>query len=327
MEIALPHNPIVSVLMPIYNGEPFLADAVKSILSQSYGDFELIVVDDNSTDNTPEILYQFTQLDPRISVFKQDANLGLTQSLNLGLAKVKGEFIARHDADDLSEPERFASQVDFLKRHHNYGIVGTAVTRIDSQGNKIAQPIVIRGDKRIRMFMKDGNAFVHGSIMMRKSVIDAVGGYRTGFRYAQDYDLWLRISEITRVDNLPKRLYRWRLHSAGISDIRLYDQTLYAALASYFAKERRKNGKDSYTVLENGLRENIGDLLKDAGLKKEIDPLIGRILFRFGEREIAYQLFSHANGVSNKLYSFLCRNEWLFQLARKTARFTVSLKK
>ncbi|MGR3175956.1 MAG: glycosyltransferase family 2 protein [Candidatus Scalindua sp.] len=319
-------KPLVSVLMSVYNGELFLADAVKSILAQSYSDFELIVIDDGSSDKTPEILYQFVQMDQRIKVFKHGSNLGLTKSLNLGLAKCKGEFIVRHDADDLSEPERFACQVEFLRNYHDYGLVGTAVSRIDSQGNEIDQAVAIRGDKKIRGFMKGGNVFVHGSVMMRKSVIDAVGCYRTGFRYAQDYDLWLRISEISKIENLPDRLYRWRLHSAAISDEKFYDQTLYAALACHFAKERKEKVNDSYVKLSE-LAGDIDTLLNKNNLKNEIAPLIGRIFFRMGKREMAYKFLSDSRKLSDIIYYNLCRSDILFRLAHHVARLIIASRK
>lgn len=319
-------RPLVSVLMPVYNGELFLSEALESILNQSYSEFEVIVIDDCSTDKTSEILHQFAQTDQRIKVFINSSNLGLTKSLSSGLAKCRGKFIARHDADDLSEPERFACQIAFLRDHPDYGLVGTAVTRIDSQGNIIDHPIVIKGVKGIRALIKGVNPFVHGSIMMRKSTVDTVNGYRSGFRYAQDYDLWLRISEITFVDNLLERLYRLRIHPAGISKKKFPVQIQYAALASYFANERQKESADSYTIMNRDFNGNIDAFFNLPKIKNKINHLIGRLLFCSGEREKAYQSFTHACGISNILYRFVCRRNWTFLLARETARFLITLK-
>jgi len=319
--------PLVSVLMPVHNGEPFLSDAVESILNQSYSDFELILIDDGSTDKTYEILQQFVQMDPRIKVFRNHSNLGLTKSLSSGLEKCRGEFIARHDADDLSEPERFACQIAFLRDHPDYGLVGTAVSRIDSERNIIDRPIVIKGVKGIRALIKGVNPFVHGSIMMRKSTVDTVNGYRSGFRYAQDYDLWLRISEITFVDNLLERLYRLRINPAGISKMKLPVQIQYAALASYFAAERQKESADSYTIMNKNFNGNIDAFFKLPKIKNEINHLIGRILFCYGEREQAYSYFCQVNGILNMFFRFLCKSEWLFLAARRAVRFAVSMRK
>ena len=322
----MPFLPLVSVLMPVYNGELFLSDALESILNQSFSDFELILIDDGSTDKTTEILHQFDQRDKRIKVFRHEKNLGLTKSLTFGLTKCKGEFIARHDADDFSEPERFACQVAFLRDQPDYGLIGTAVSRIDSQANIIDQPIVINGDKRIRSLIKGVNPFVHGSIMMRKSTVDTVKGYRNGFRYAQDYDLWLRISEITFVDNLLERLYRLRIHPAGISKQKLPIQIQYAAIAWYFANERHNEGSDSYTIMNKDFNGDIDAFFKLPRIKNEINCLVGKFSFCFGERENAYQSFSHAHGISNILYRFVCRRNWTFMLARETARFLLTQK-
>lgn len=322
----MPSLPLVSVLMPVYNGELFLSDALESILSQSFSDFELILIDDGSTDKTTEILHQFNQRDKRIKVFRHEKNLGLTKSLTFGLTKCRGEFIARHDADDLSEPERFACQVSFLREYPDYGLVGTAVSRIDSQANIIDQPIVINGDKSIRSLIKGINPFAHGSIMMRKSTVDNVNGYRSGFRYAQDYDLWLRISEITFVDNLLERLYRLRIHPAGISKQKLPIQIQYAAIAWYFANERHNEGSDSYTIMNKDFNGDIDAFFKLPKIKNEINHLTGKILFCYGERESAYKSFSHVCGISNLLYRFICRREWTFLLARETASFLIKLK-
>ena len=165
---------LVSVLMPVYNGALFLPDALDSILNQCYNNFEIIVIDDGSTDKTPEILHKFVQMDPRIKVFKHETNLGLTRSLNHGLAECKGKFVARHDTDDLSEPGRFACQVDFLNNHPDYGVIGTAITRIGHQGSMIDQPCIISGNNRIQSYLERVNPFTHGTVMMRKSVLDKV---------------------------------------------------------------------------------------------------------------------------------------------------------
>jgi glycosyltransferase involved in cell wall biosynthesis len=318
---------LVSVLMPVYNGEPFLSDAIESILNQSYSEFELIVIDDCSTDKTSEILGGFAQTDQRIQVFRNSSNLGLTKSLNLGLSRCGGEFIARHDADDLSEPERFECQLAFFKDHPDHGLVGTAVTRIDSHGNIIDQPIVIKEVNAVRVLTKGVNPFIHGSIMMRKSIVDMVNGYRSEFRYAQDYDLWLRISEIASVGNLSERLYRLRIHQAGISKMKLHVQIQYAALACYFGGERQKRKVDSYTIMNKDFNGNIEAFIELPEIKNEISHLIGRILFCYGERERAYSYFCQVNGILNMFLRFLCKREWLFRFVRRAARFAASRRK
>jgi len=315
--------PLVSVLMPVHNGEPFLSDAVESILNQSYGDFELILIDDGSTDKTYEILQQFVQMDPRIKVFSNHSNLGLTKSLSSGLAKCRGEFIARHDADDLSEPDRFACQVGFLNNHPNHGVIGTAVTRIEHQGSKIDQPGIISGNNRIQSYLERVNPFTHGTVMMRKSVLDKVDGYRNCFYYSQDYDLWLRLSRVTFLENLSECLYKLRIHTDGISRKNHYVQVQYAALATIFSKERLKNGEDSYKTLEIDYSGDVDLFLERKDIKGEINSIIGRILFNYGEREGAYRAFLLAHGIINKLYSFVCKRNFTFKWSRSVIRFLV----
>ncbi len=313
--------PLVSVLMPVHNGELFLSDAIEGILNQSYSDFELILIDDGSTDNTSEILHQFVQKDKRIKVFRHGSNLGLTKSLNSGLAKCRGEFVARHDADDLSEPQRFTSQIAFLRDHTEYGVVGTAVSRIDNQGNIVDQPIVIKGARRILALIKGVNPFTHGAMMMRRSVLETVDGYRGCFYYSQDYDLWLRLSRITLLENLSEHLYKLRIHPEGISSKKHYVQIQYAALACYFAKEQQKKGEDSYETFEKDFNGDINSFLERDDIKGEINSLIGRILFNYGERERAYRSFLIAHGITNKLYRFMCKRSITFKWSRNAARF------
>jgi len=309
--------------MPVYNGALFLPDALDSILNQCYNNFEIIVIDDGSTDKTPEILHKFVQMDPRIKVFKHETNLGLTRSLNHGLAECKGKFVARHDTDDLSEPGRFACQVDFLNNHPDYGVIGTAITRIGHQGSMIDQPCIISGNNRIQTYLRRINPFTHGAIMMRKSVLDMVDGYRNCFYYSQDYDLWLRLSWITLLENLSEPLYKFRVHTEGITSKKRYVQIQYAALASYFAKERQRKGEDSYKTMERDYNGNIDSFLEKEDIKGEMNSLIGRTLFNYGERVEAYRSFLSAHGLINKLYCLVCRRDLTFKWSRMVVRFLV----
>lgn len=320
----LSSQPLVSVVMSVYNGESYLTDAINSIIRQSFEDFELIVIDDSSTDNTLEILNQFVKIDSRIRIIAQNSRVGLTRSLINGLSKARGVLIARHDADDISVRERFANQVEYLNKHTDFGLIGTAVTRIDSYGKEIAHPIVIRGNKKIKRLLRGGNVFAHGSVMVRKKVIETVGGYRSGFSYAQDYDLWLRIAEVCCLDNLPNRLYLWRTHSSGISEEKQFEQLKYAALAALFAKQRNNRIEESYYKLEASPGE-INNFLSNAELTGEFNAFIGRILLRMGKREMGCEYLSKSKGISNKIYYKLCQNESLFHKFRDMSRYLVSL--
>lgn len=206
--------PTVSVLMSVYNGERYLAEAVESILNQSFTDFEFIIINDGSTDRTSEILCQYT--DSRIRLVEQ-ANMGLTRSLNKLLALTRGKYVARMDADDISLPERFAQQVAFLDSHPDTGVVGTAaLVRDEIKGGEWIYPVAT-SDERIRRSLVKGNPLVHTSVMMHKSVIEKMGGYNESYTFAQDYELWTRLIKHTKMANLPDILVIHREHSGAIS--------------------------------------------------------------------------------------------------------------
>ena len=190
----------VSIVMPAYNAAPFLRQAVDSILSQTFTDFEFIVVDDGSTDSTLAILDGYS--DPRIRVIKSEHNLGLPGALNLGLSAARGEYIARMDADDVSLPERLMKQVSWLDENPETSVLGTFSIRIDPQGRYHEFIPVPTGDKEIsRRLLSDANPIIHGSVMMRSVVVQKVGGYRDIFPMQRTmisgYELWmLELSEI-----------------------------------------------------------------------------------------------------------------------------------
>jgi len=201
-------TPAVSVLMSVWNGAPWVRDAVESILGQTASDLELIVIDDGSTDGTPALLAALG--DPRLRVERQ-SRLGLTRSLNRGLSLATAPLLARLDADDVALPERLARQRAFLGAHPEIGLLGTGAREVDTAGRQIQVVRPPEGDAAIRRALIRGNPFVHSSVMMRRAVLERLGGYDETLAVAQDYDLWLRMSEITRVANLGEPLVVRRL--------------------------------------------------------------------------------------------------------------------
>jgi glycosyltransferase involved in cell wall biosynthesis len=200
--------PRVSVLMAVYNGEAHLGSAIGSILDQTFTDFEFLIVDDGSTDNTPAILAKWAQEDVRIRVFSQP-NQGLTVSLNRLMDSASGEYLARMDADDLSLFNRFERQVNFLDAHPEIGVCGAAVVIGTDEGRKWefeSDPV------KIRCNMLFQPPVGHPVVMLRKSVFDAHGlRYNPAYRLAQDYDLWMRASDVTNITNLPDILLQYRV--------------------------------------------------------------------------------------------------------------------
>lgn len=201
-------RPGVSVLMSVHNGEPWVSAAVESVLGQTFGDFELIVVDDGSTDRTGEILDRFR--DPRLRVVHQ-SHQGLTRSLNRALAVARAPLVARMDADDVSLPERLSRQVAFLEAHPEVGVLGTGCRDVDPLGGvrRVYRPP--ETDPEIRRALIRRNPFIHASVMVRREALERAGLYDEAVPVAQDYDLWVRMSRITRLANLPEPLVLRRL--------------------------------------------------------------------------------------------------------------------
>jgi glycosyltransferase involved in cell wall biosynthesis len=216
-------SPKVTVLMSVYNGEKYLQEAVESILKQTFRDFEFIIINDGSTDNSSAILTHYEQIDGRIRVCNQE-NRGLIASLNRGCQLAKGKYIARMDADDLSLPERLARQVDYLETHPDVGVLGTWVEWIDENGisiSKVREPTM---PNTISWTLPTRNCLSHASVTMRRDVIEQVGFYNPEALHAEDYDLWTRASSITKLANIPEILLRHRIWEGAISSRQLQAQ-------------------------------------------------------------------------------------------------------
>lgn len=213
----------ISVVMGIYNGASTLAATLDSILGQTEGDFECIVVDDGSTDATPSILADYAARDPRIRVIRQ-ANLGLTRALIAGCAAATGTYIARHDAGDLSNPRRFALQKQALDADAAVVFVSSATQYAGPELEPlwITRPtgVALRPahvlDLTIPGALADGPTH-HGSVMFRRDAYEHAGGYRAAFYYGQDFDLWLRLAEIGKFQGIDDVLYTARITPDSIS--------------------------------------------------------------------------------------------------------------
>ncbi|MBN2585368.1 glycosyltransferase [Patescibacteria group bacterium] len=205
--------PRVSVVMSVYNGEQYLREAVNSIINQTFADFELILINDGSTDGTSAILQQLT--DPRIVLFNHSQNAGLVARLREGVEQARGELIARMDADDISLPERFAKQVAFFDTHPEVGLLGTAMRQVDSTGRLLA----IISPPTKHLLIKWNSLFeatvMHPTVMMRKTAVLQAGNYNLDYIHVEDTELWSRMIMITNFANLPDPLCirRWRAGS------------------------------------------------------------------------------------------------------------------
>jgi len=208
-------DPKVTVLMSVYNGETYLCEAIDSILNQTLTNFEFLIIDDASTDRTLKILQSYE--DPRIQLIRNCENLGLTKSLNKGIKLAKGEYIARMDADDISYPQRLEKQLFFLERNPDIGVLGTWTLNIDETGKSVGSEKFPVYPETIKISIIFGYSLAHPSVMMRKNILNLVGGYDENIRYAQDYDLWIRCLKITKISNYPDILLKYRIHLTKIS--------------------------------------------------------------------------------------------------------------
>jgi glycosyltransferase involved in cell wall biosynthesis len=213
-------NPLVTVLMSVYNGEKYLAEAIESILSQTFMDFEFLIINDGSTDASRDIILSYD--DPRIALVDNDKNIGLTLSLNKGISLSKGKYIARMDADDISLPERLERQVEFMEANEDLAACGGWAYVIDGHGTLLYEARMEVDRDRILFDIFFGNQFVHGTIIFRKTILKSFL-YNENIKYAQDYDLWFRLLASEKVlVNIPDFIMKYRSHIENISNA-LYD--------------------------------------------------------------------------------------------------------
>jgi glycosyltransferase involved in cell wall biosynthesis len=219
-------HPRITVLMPVYNAAKYLKESMQSILDQSFVDFEFLIFNDGSTDGSGAVARQF--LDPRIQLFDSAENHGYVYHLNQGIHIARGEYIARMDADDISDPERFAKQIQFLDAHPEVGICGTCFDLIDN-GRLIMLP---QDDAAIRISSFEGSPFGHPTVMMRTSLLrDNNLFYNDSLVPAEDYHLWLVLAQHTQLANLPEILLHYRVHEGQISNRKAQIQRDYAQMA------------------------------------------------------------------------------------------------
>ena len=206
--------------MSVYNAQEFLASAIESILSQSFKDFEFLIIDDGSKDKSKGIIEKYAKKDGRIRMISRP-NKGLVKSLNEGLKEARGEYIARQDADDISLKKRLAVEVAYLDSHPKVGLVGSNYTIIDETDKPLVSTNVFTHPNDLKLCLVTCNQYGHGSIMMRKSVVEQVGDYDSSVGHLEDYDLWIRISHVADVANIEQPLYKWRKTAGSITGANL----------------------------------------------------------------------------------------------------------
>jgi len=211
-------NVLVSLILSAFNAERYLNKSIESILNQTMPHFEFIIINDGSTDNSLEIIKHYKK-DGRIKLINNKVNLGLTKSLNIGLKNSKGKYIARMDADDISMPYRLETEVNFLENNPEIALIGSYYYLID-ENDKIIKEIKHPLEyEDIKWYLLFDNCFGHSTVMFRRELLNKVGYYSEKYKYAQDYEYWVRISEKYKVKNLDKFLVKIRTHPQNITSL------------------------------------------------------------------------------------------------------------
>jgi glycosyltransferase involved in cell wall biosynthesis len=209
------NTPQISVLMSVYNGELFLRESIESILGQTFGDYEFIIINDGSTDGTKEILDKFSATDTRIKVINQK-NRGQASSFNKHYKYARAGYIAIMDSDDISLPTRFEKQIKFLENHPEIGILGTWIELINEEGHvtgKWCTPVL---PGLVKWGLTYSASIAHATVLMRRTIFSQLKGYNERTPYAADYDLWIRAVNLTKAANLPEVLYKYRIWGKSV---------------------------------------------------------------------------------------------------------------
>ena len=219
-------GPLVTVLMSVYNGEKFLRNAIESILNQSYNNIEFLIINDGSLDDSKKIIISFN--DERIRFIDNERNIGLIQTLNLGFKLASGEFIARIDADDIAFSNRIETQIDFLLRNCDYGLVGSSAILVDENNNEIGKLRFSTEHEKIKFLLGHHNLFIHPTLMIRKEIVEKHQLiFDFNYLHAEDYKFWTELINFTKVKNFEEPLLYYRIHKNQISskynDIQVYN--------------------------------------------------------------------------------------------------------
>jgi GT2 family glycosyltransferase len=293
---ALGERPIVSVVMAVRDGAPYLPEALQSIQRQTLTNLELIVVDDGSTDRTPDILADFARRDDRIRVVRLQKG-GVSVALNRACAEARGPFLARMDADDVALPDRLALQVAFLESHPDAAVVGGAGIFVDERGRELGVAAYPRTDDEVAEILESGRSPVmHPSVTMTSRAFRAVAGYRSIVDGAEDYDLWLRLSSYGRITNIPQPVLHYRIHESQHST-QSFEKTARASCAALAAARVRARGEpdplDGVASLDDGVLEGLGVRRHDVAAHEVGYAMwLARIVGRGGRADLAEPLWS-----------------------------------
>ena len=283
---------MVSVILPAYNAEGTIGEAIKSIIDQTYKDWELLVIDDGSTDNTKAVIQSFE--DPRIKYIENEGNKKLIYTLNRGLEMATGKYIARMDADDISKPDRFQKQVDFMEGNPECIVCGTFIQMFKDSEN-IGKPVGIFGDDAVlKEYLYRDSCFAHPSVMMRTDCIKKTGiHYNTECLHVEDYKFWIDLVPYGSFYNIPEALLRYRVDDNQVSrkfrDIQVRNSNRIRK--EYIMSTIRND--DFISDIENGITIDTIKKTKNLGLKTVyLLEILYLSLNQYRIREFMYLVFS-----------------------------------
>ncbi|MEG7862607.1 glycosyltransferase family A protein [Bacillus mobilis] len=316
--------PEITVLMPVYNAEKYLKDAIDSILNQTFKDFELLIINDGSTDKSVEIINSYK--DPRINLINNEKNLKLIDTLNKGIKLASGKYIARMDSDDISHPRRLELQLRVMDMDPEIAVCGTGMSII---GKKISRPFLITGTNAIKNFLFVKNCMIHPSVMFRTSILSKEGYlYNKDSLHVEDYELFQKISRKYKIVNLKKALLHYRLSPTGISRIHAEEQENRVAELSF--QVLSKIGIEFNRKAYNKLKLDKSEILI---AKKELEQAYEKIdknnqdmcqIVQFIWLDICRRGTGHGIWTIKKLISFKCFSlrdsvvrEWIMRIVLK----------
>ena len=278
--------PVLSIILPVFNREKYIRDTLKSLIKQSFTDFELIIIDNASTDNTVSIISEFN--DNRICLIKNTENMGIPYARNQGLKIAEGNFIAPFDSDDIALPDKFKKQIDFLQNNPDYGMIGTWVKLIDENGNSINKHWKLKSKPdRIPAKLLFRNFFAQPSVVIRKEAIP-LQGYHTSFNIGEDYMMWIEISDKYKTYNIPEYLVLCRIHNSNSSSenkqkLLEYDYKIYLFLFNRLQIEINEN---NFKLIEN-IKNNLK--ISSINLLIEIELFLLTIL----KKNLSLNIYNH----------------------------------
>lgn len=210
--------PKISILLPTYNGALYIEESIKSVLSQTFTDWELIILDDQSTDSTGEISKKYQNLDLRVKYVRNEKNLRLPKNLNKGISLAQASLIARIDEDDVwIDTDKLKKQMEFFDKDSDYVLVGASFEIVDEEGNNIRNVFPPTDDAAIRKIFLTYNPFCHSSVLFKKDAVEKVGCYDSSIKYGEDYDLWLKMGGLGSMAILPSISVRYLQRKGNMS--------------------------------------------------------------------------------------------------------------